>query len=390
MSQHQPPTTPPARRWALRLVAAAFGISLALALIAVLVSVLPRAPGGPVRFTVGMGDLFAYRPNQIAPPADPNRLLSDHWLGWDSDGFRLPAKPAARYDVIALGDSFTEAPNAARPWPDVLAAESGLAVYNMGYRGFGPDESLRVLQEYGPKHAPKLVILGYYEGNDLNDAVSVRWREQPYVRPADARQTLTPFAPPTPAPPPPGGNYPYPITLELNGQRHEVAFLDAYLSILNGALEAYSQSANLAAVEGYFKAMKAVLPGACFVVAYFPTAPHIYARHVIPEHRGRVLASIEEMYLTAPNSYLLSRPNTLSYDEVLARIDNQRTATTAVLARLGIPMIDLTPAFQAAAMQGQYVWYAYDTHWSDAGHQVAGAGIASWLRANPAPCGNGN
>jgi hypothetical protein len=58
---------------------------------------------------------------------------------------------------VALGDSYTEAANVARPWPDVLAERSGLAVRNLGFRGYGPVEELRVLRDYGVKSNPRLV-----------------------------------------------------------------------------------------------------------------------------------------------------------------------------------------------------------------------------------------
>ncbi|MFN8373969.1 MAG: hypothetical protein U0694_13965 [Anaerolineae bacterium] len=68
-----------------------------------------------VRFTVGIGDMFITRQGQIAPPENPYEVLSEHRLGYDDEGFRIPARSADTYDIVALGDSYTEAANAARP-----------------------------------------------------------------------------------------------------------------------------------------------------------------------------------------------------------------------------------------------------------------------------------
>jgi hypothetical protein len=98
-----------------------------------------------------MGDIFVTRPGIIAPPANPYDVLSEHPLVWDADGFRVPVGPSDHYEIIALGDSYTEAANVAQPWPDVLALKSGRAVRNMGFRGYGPVEEARVLKDYGAK-----------------------------------------------------------------------------------------------------------------------------------------------------------------------------------------------------------------------------------------------
>src|SRR5438477_532561 len=129
-------TTSPLRRWLARLALVLFGVALAALLFESFFRLFPnllpdgRARSvdlGTIRYTVGMGDIFVARPGVIEPPSNPNEVLSEHKLAWDADGFRVPARPAAHYDVLALGDSYTEGPNVALPWPDVLAQQSGLA-----------------------------------------------------------------------------------------------------------------------------------------------------------------------------------------------------------------------------------------------------------------------
>src|SRR5687767_4218910 len=92
-----------------------------------------------VRFMEDQGDLFIAMPGNIRPPENP-QLLAEFDIRWDEDGFRVPAMPAAYYPILVLGDSFTEAPNAALPWPDTLAHSLNTPVRNLGYRGYGPLE----------------------------------------------------------------------------------------------------------------------------------------------------------------------------------------------------------------------------------------------------------
>jgi hypothetical protein len=399
------------RKWVIRLGLVVFGVLLATGIFfgALRLGVLPglTADGrarsvdmGLIRFTAGLGDLFIHRQGKIAPPPDPYLVLSEHRLAWDSDGFRVPASAAApesRFDVVALGDSYTESANVARPWPDVLAAQSGLSVRNLGFRGYGPVEESRVLRDYGVKNQPRLVIVGYFEGNDLSEVVSVRWRD-PFVLPNIARAKFTPFDPnqaiwKSDHP----GPFQYPIRLMLRGGERPMAFLDDYLAWQNADPETYTQSDNLIALETAFREMRdsvkdiQAAPGtgqaSCLLVAYFPDKAHIYLPYVAEADRQAVVSTVETKSLQAPGSLITGGMIVMStYEQIMARLGNHRDAVQMVAARLGVPFLDLTPAFQAGAERGEVLYYVYDTHWNQAGHDLAGRTIADYLATTPAPC----
>lgn len=375
------------RLW-VRLLLMTFGVGLATLLSLALIRLLPRPAGGEVIFTAGMGDLFFHRPEAIRPPADPNEILSRHRLVWDADGFRVPAVPATVYPILALGDSFTEGTNVALPWSDVLAAALGTPVYNMGFRGYGPAEEARVLRDYGLKHKPQMVIVGYFEGNDLYDAPSARWRGE-FVPPTAARENLQQlggsFVLPTPRP---DNLYQFPVWVELQGTRYEMAFLDGYLGWINGERKVYDDSDNMREVERYFREMQASLneSRACLILAYFPSAPHIYAPYVIPEDRARMLSTVEEMTLPSSGVLIEGKVMPATFEAVMGRLDNQRDAIQALAERLGIPFVDLVPPFREGAARGEVLYYAYDTHWNQMGQTLAGETVAAFLKANPTPC----
>jgi len=93
----------------------------------------------------------------------------------DADGFRnRPGAEAA--PIAALGDSFTDAMTlpAELAWPSRLSARLGVPVRNYGTAGFGPGQERRVLEEYVLRRRPRVVVVGFFAGNDLQDAETLR------------------------------------------------------------------------------------------------------------------------------------------------------------------------------------------------------------------------
>jgi len=89
----------------------------------------------------------------------------------DAEGFRN--RPGAEEaPVAALGDSFTDAMTlpVEVAWPSRLSARLGVPVRNYGTAGFGPGQERRVLEEYVLGRRPRLVVVGFFAGNDLQDA----------------------------------------------------------------------------------------------------------------------------------------------------------------------------------------------------------------------------
>lgn len=106
--------------------------------------------------------------------------------GHDALGFRNQEVPE-RVDVVAIGDSITYGVSAARDdsWPHQIGILLHEPVYNMALGGFGPLEYLYLATHEARKLRPRLLLVGFYFGNDLIDAYrSVRqnpywymWRE---------------------------------------------------------------------------------------------------------------------------------------------------------------------------------------------------------------------
>jgi len=94
--------------------------------------------------------------------------------GHDALGFRNRTVPP-RADIVAIGDSMTYGVSAPRDssWPQQLGGLLDEQVYNMGLGGFGPLQYLHLARSMAPALKPRLLIVGFYFGNDILDAYYV-------------------------------------------------------------------------------------------------------------------------------------------------------------------------------------------------------------------------
>jgi GDSL-like Lipase/Acylhydrolase family len=99
----------------------------------------------------------------------------------DEIGFRNPPGTTSA-DVVFIGDSFTEAAwiPAERTFVGRVAERTGLRVVNLGRGAYGPQQELIVLERFGLRYQPKVVVWQLFEGNDLTDAKNfAAWRRDP-------------------------------------------------------------------------------------------------------------------------------------------------------------------------------------------------------------------
>ncbi|MFN8373970.1 MAG: hypothetical protein U0694_13970 [Anaerolineae bacterium] len=122
-----------------------------------------------------------------------------------------------------------------------------------------------------------------------------------YVEPRVARQQFAPFDPTqeiwrSDNPPP----YQLPVNIDINGTVTPMALLDDYLSWLNASVEDYAASGNMSALEAVWRQMQETAGDVAPIVAYFPTAPHIYLPYLAPADRERFMATVQRMGISAP------------------------------------------------------------------------------------------
>jgi hypothetical protein len=365
-------------RWILNLLLVFAGCAFAGLLLLLLLTVFPQYRPGYVTFTVSQGDIFFHQAKWVAPPNNPDEILATYPISWDAEGFRIPARQAEQYPILVIGDSFTEAPNAARPWPDVLAEAAGIPVRNLAYRGFGPVDEAEMLRLYGTNSGAETVVIGYFEGNDLSDALTASQRGVVLPKDVEDRRLIA-----TNMDEITERDIRYPMQVTLNGVQQDIAFFEPYAWILNAGRDALRRSSNLQVTMQAYNEMQAAMPDACMIVAYFPTKPHIYLPYLDAEDRPVLMNKVERFEANEGAPLVNSLHLETTFEDLLNRADNQRDVIQEAMEEAGFVFFDLTPVLAEAAAQGEMLYYVYDTHWNQAGHNLVGTAIADFLRSDP-------
>ena len=353
----------------------------------------------------------------FVPPSAGEGIVHRYPFHADSEGFRndAPRDPIA---VAALGDSFTDALTMRREdaWPARLEATIGAPVQNYGTAGFGPQQELLVLKDFALRHHPRVVVLGFFAGNDIRDAEAFESFQQAealtnvpklgwpiksiYTRAdtwflASALQAATRVVaraadsdgPPRPAAlrdaaaDPAEGTAPAgpsfsrgSFNVSVNGRVLRWALMPPYLNLLNFDEGALSARRGWALIEQNLVEMRRVSrdAGAEFVVAFIPFKSQVYLPLLDRSFNRSSLAD-------ALHFYLRDRASAPDVDRLL----RNRLAQNAMMARAceaaGIPLLDLTPALQAHVDAGEQMYFADDSHLNEAGQAVIAAAIADFL-----------
>jgi hypothetical protein len=103
--------------------------------------------------------------------------------------------------IVVLGDSYTfgEYARDEDVWPVQLERQLDTAeVLNLGVRGYGTDQQLRVLEEEGMKYGPDIVVLGLFLEDVVRNALSFRDYAKPMfiLRGGELVLTNSPVPPP--------------------------------------------------------------------------------------------------------------------------------------------------------------------------------------------------
>lgn len=383
-----------------KLLLGGLGVGVALLLATLVLALFPGLIGGEAPYERGNsgvsldvevrttdGDMFAWFPGRIRPP-DEDVLLAAFRLAWDADGFRVPARTAERYPIAAFGDSFTEAANVAFPWPDKLAEYLDVPVRNYGYRDYGPLEEARAVQEFAPKEPRTWLLYAYFSGNDLsnnNRTTLIEERSPFFLMPHLAERAAGKIA--TQQPLPTAEHYDYPLPVIIGGNFYQMVFFPSYIWAQLAPPEGFEPSRTFQIVGEQLDVMAAAVPPeTCRALIFSPTKEQLYYRYIYETDRQWIRGVGEAPYIDA-NGLLLWQSHAYSEAEeadLLAHFYDQRDAIARLtVAKAGWHFIDLLPAFEESVGRGELLYYPYDTHWNQAGHDLAARVIADYLQSVP-------
>jgi len=305
----------------------------------------------------------------------------------DRRGFRNQTD-YERYDVVALGDSFTEGSRVSdeHPWPVRLAEVSGLSVYNLGMSGYAPQHYLASLKEVGLQLKPRWVICVLYEENDFRTAKITDkppsrsrkfFKRSPLLSELD-RLFVRKLAP-----------------LNAHGEVKGIEILSWLpLAVPEGAdanyytfepkqlLNPYKLAPDFTehkrwrALTHNLEQIKTLCRehGADLIVAFAPSKAHV----VLPLVRERLDVDKVHAFATLRAKKKLPEPRQF-VDQLFERIDARQSAVATWCGAEGVAFLSLTQPLRRAMADARQVYLTYDDHWTPVGHQVAAEAIHSTL-----------
>jgi hypothetical protein len=380
------------------------GLAIALGLIEMLMRAFPNLVPAEVRVNPPVrrvkafidesyelrqsdGDLYHYMQGKIVPLSpDQDGVVAHVHMITDANGFRNSPPEEATYDMVALGDSFTRASGVATAWPQKLAEYTGRDVLNLGDVGFGPQDELKVLQEYGVKKQPQWVIMAYFEGNDLYDAAAYE-QATPFILLRFGRymvdQSIEAWhearrggSQPEQVP-----NYRYPIMVTIDDTDLEMAFFSYYMVWLSADREAIKSSQNYRLVTETILQVHELseATGAHLLLVYVPSKEHVYLPYLTnADILERVFADVPSIELDQEGFLQFTRERATP-ELTRQHMDDQSHLLADFAAEHKILYLDLTSTFQAEAGTGAELYYSFDTHWNQAGHDLAAETIDKYI-----------
>lgn len=334
------------------------------------------------------GDLYHYMRGNVVPlSSDQDQIVAQVHMITDANGFRNSPPEKTTYSIVALGDSFTRASGVAFPWPQKLAEYIGSDVLNLGDVGFGPQDELKVLQQYGLKKQPAWVIMAYFEGNDLYDAGSyeqanpfILFRFGNYIlgRGIEDWQEKSPDSEQAADNP----TYRYPIMIPINHKERELVFFSYYFSWLSLGKEAIVASQNYRLVKETILQVQELSEevGARFLLVYVPSKEHVYLPFLDDaETLAQVFIDVPALELDKAG-FIQFAGQKATPEVTLQHMDNQAHLLADFAAEQNIHYLDLTPAFQEEASMGEELYYPFDTHWNQSGHDLAAEVISEYIQ----------
>jgi hypothetical protein len=335
------------------------------------------------------------------PPGHPSRQVT---LTTDARGFRNRT-PADRYEVVTVGDSFAEGSGVSddEPWPMLLGEMLGRPVYNLGMSGAGPPDYVGALRAYGAELAPKLVILMVYEGNDFKSARYLRKggeeREPRGIRIGPSPLLIGFRLVVIPRLARINGDGPVrgmerlawmPLAIPAGPAAKHYAFRPKRLTRLDIDETTFTRSEAWRSNTALLRMFKAECErlGARMILAYAPSKPHV----VMPLARPR--PSLEELAAFIGYSRdRLSVPADRFAQEIPAKLDDLERVVREFSEAEGIDFVSPTAALRRSVARGRQVYFTYDQHWTELGHEdvarvlyahLAGAGEATgWPPGGP-------
>ena len=297
-------------------------------------------------------------------------LREDHSIG--------PPTPG-RTRLLNIGDSFTfgMGVNAAQAFPQLLdgltVAGDRVESINAGVFGYGTDNEAAWLHTYGWPLQPRLVVIGFFVGNDVKDTmlgmdkttVDTAGRLIATDKSKQAMQGADGSDPDTATS---GGG----IKGWLENNSHAYLFLRGFWT---GLRPVKPRAPTVFDAASFFLTQEppAISTGWSQTLGVLDSI-----RADVQAHNARliVVAIPTREQVQDPSWREMQTQFGLSDTQLQRDLPQQKLAAWAT--HTGTPLVDLLPAFRAAG-QNQALYFRTDRHWTAAGHTLAADQIKAYL-----------
>jgi hypothetical protein len=387
-------------------------------LLGILVAVTAIGMEGAVRL---MMVLFPVNPlvelQFVIPDSRLGHRLNPNYPEHDQNGFRNKAR-LARADLVVFGDSqiYGFGIPLDRLWPQQVGELTGMRAYNMGVPGWGPVQSLFLIDK-ALDLGPAVVLEAFYSGNDLYDAFRMAYyindltelksteRDQiAVIAESEKRQPLSELI---------DQMYNYSRSpAESSPVARAKVWLGDHVMVyrmlrtvrnrfIPGPVESKGPLAGRAATERYPADLLTASPGVpntIFTPRYRLAAIDLNDPRIAEglnvslraiERMGRrvaekggcfavvVIPTKEFAYGTAGDDPASRAPSRSTYLRLLEREQAMWTRALAYFAQKGIAYVDMGPALGERIRRGEAMYPAStDGHPSTAGHDVIAQAVA--------------
>ena len=303
---------------------------------------------------------FRYRPDLTAQVATSQLEFT---FRTDEKGFRNPSPWPEHADIVVVGNSmaFGYGVDDEQVWVRLVENELPESkIINLGLIGAGPEQYLRVLEEFGLDLDPKLVLFMLFPGNDLNDAKDFRtWLETRTSVPYKEWQ-ITNGRP----------NEPGSLRRTLEG-----SYLFAFVRSLRSSLASPVVATTIEFQGG----------GRLQLV---PQGPYAEAEMAHPGHPvfELAMATIEKARVASAQHgsefMVLLMP---TKEEVYLPLQDEAAPPLVEVFRKAlrdreISMLDLTPGFRAEARSAPPLFFEVDGHPNEEGYRLIARLVTEHLR----------
>jgi len=292
----------------------------------------------------------------------------------DSEGYRVPRETTTHSSdcrrLLAIGDSFTFGVGVDAEAAFPLRLEEALTrstatpwcARNGGVGGYGPLRSARLLETHQAEFRPEILVHALYVGNDLQDSNPATFLKQPRIE--GGRMVSE------------GSGILLRARRFLRIHSHLYSFLRAnlYDVYLASPLAAKSQALDPIGLAEWPASIRETTWPACGQAI----------REIAEwsrEHEARYLVVlVPAKYQVDEAAWNVYRKRWKLPPDAFDR-DHAQRVINGFLHEEGVPALDLLPAFRAAALQTESLYFRVDSHWTEAGHVLAAREIFRELAA---------